>query len=49
MFKIPAVIAIGKAHGKSGAQVSLKWQVQRGIPVIPKTHQKEYMLENMDL
>jgi len=45
----PLVTGIGKAHGKSGAQVSLKWQVQRGIPVIPKTHQKEYMLENMDL
>ena len=45
----PLVTGIGKAHGKSGAQVSLKWQVQRGIPVIPKTHEKEYMLENMDL
>eukprot|EP01046_Picozoa_sp_COSAG06_P007445 COSAG06_NODE_364_length_16784_cov_21.917231_4_plen_410_part_00 len=45
----PLVTSIGKAHGKSGAQVSLKWQIQRGIPVIPKTHQKEYMLENIDL
>lgn len=28
----PMVTKIGKAHGKSGAQVSLRWQVQRGIP-----------------
>jgi diketogulonate reductase-like aldo/keto reductase len=40
---------IGKKHGKSAAQVSLKWVVQQGIPVLPKTHKKEYMLENIDL
>jgi diketogulonate reductase-like aldo/keto reductase len=43
------VSKIGAAHGKTGAQVSLKWQVQRGIPVIPKTSTKEYMLQNLDL
>ena len=41
--------AIGKKHGKTAAQVSLKWVVQQGIPVLPKTHKKEYMLENVDL
>ena len=45
----PMVTKIGKAHGKSGAQVSLRWQVQRGIPVIPKTNQADYMKENIDL
>lgn len=29
--------------------MSLKWVVQQGIPVLPKTHKKEYMLENIDL
>lgn len=43
------VTEIGKAHGKSGAQVSLRWVVQQGIPVIPKTHRKDYMLENVDI
>ena len=43
------VSKIGLAHGKSGAQVSLKWQVQRGIPVIPKTSTKAFMVENLDL
>lgn len=45
----PLVTNIGKKYGKSGAQVSLKWQVMQGIPVIPKTNSVPYMLENIDL
>jgi|EP00937_MAST-01D_sp_MAST-1D-sp2_P003332 diketogulonate reductase-like aldo/keto reductase len=40
---------IGQKYGKTGAQVSLKWQVQQGIPVIPKTHRVDYMKQNIDL
>merc|ERR1740117_1476198 len=43
------VTTIGAAHNKSGAQVSLKWAVQQGIPVLPKTHRAEYMTENVGL
>eukprot|EP00941_MAST-03F_sp_MAST-3F-sp1_P005751 g5751.t1 len=43
------VTSIGAKYGKTGAQVSLKWLVQQGIPVIPKTDTKEHLLENMDL
>ena len=43
------VTSIGKKYGKTGAQVSLKWQVQSGIPVIPKTTNPEYMAQNIDL
>ena len=43
------VTTIGKAHGKSGAQVSLKWQVQSGIPVIPKANNEAFLKENIDL
>lgn len=43
------VTSIGKKYGKSGAQVALRWQVQQGIPVIPKTYKKKFMLENIDL
>jgi diketogulonate reductase-like aldo/keto reductase len=43
------VTGIGKKYGKSGAQVSLRWQVQQGIPVIPKTDNVNYMAENIDL
>merc|ERR1711968_422542 len=45
----PLVSEIGKKYGKTGAQVSLKWQIQQGIPVIPKTHKVEYMKQNVDL
>jgi diketogulonate reductase-like aldo/keto reductase len=45
----PFVTSIGKKYGKSGAQVSLKWVVQQGIPVLPKSSHKAYQLENMDL
>ena len=45
----PLVSDIGKKYGKTGAQVSLKWQIQQGIPVIPKTHKVEYMKQNVDL
>ena len=43
------VTSIGKKYGKTGAQVSLKWQVQSGIPVIPKTKNPDYMAQNIDL
>ena len=45
----PLVTNIGKKYGKSGAQVSLKWQVQSGIPVIPKTDNPVHLQENIDL
>lgn len=43
------VTGIGKKYGKSGAQVALKWQVQQGIPVIPKTSNPTHMEQNIDL
>jgi len=45
----PLVTGIGKKYNKTGAQVSLKWIAQQGIPVIPKTDKREHMLENVDL
>jgi 2,5-diketo-D-gluconate reductase B len=37
---------IGRAYGKSGAQVSLRWLVQQGIPVIPRTSRIARLSEN---
>jgi diketogulonate reductase-like aldo/keto reductase len=37
---------IGKAHGKSAAQVSLRFVVQQGIAVIPRTSRVERLSEN---
>jgi 2,5-diketo-D-gluconate reductase B len=38
---------IGKAHGKSAVQVSLRFLVQRGIAVIPRTNRLERLSENL--
>ncbi|GBG24949.1 Prostaglandin F synthase [Hondaea fermentalgiana] len=43
------VTEIGKKYGKSGAQVSLKWQVQQGIPVIPKSDEASHIIANAQL
>ena len=45
-----AVLArIGKAHGKSAAQVGLRYLVQQNIVVIPKTSRPERLAENLAL
>ncbi len=43
----PAVMAIAAAHDKSPAQVVLRWGVQRGTAVIPKTSRVERLVENL--
>ena len=40
---------IGKAHGKTAAQVCLRWLVQQGIAVIPRTSKIERLEENFAL
>jgi diketogulonate reductase-like aldo/keto reductase len=40
---------IGKAHGKMAAQVCLRWLVQQGIVVIPRTSRVERLEENFSL
>jgi diketogulonate reductase-like aldo/keto reductase len=48
--KDDAVLArIGKAHGKTAAQVSLRFLVQQGIAVIPRTSKIERLQENLAL
>jgi 2,5-diketo-D-gluconate reductase A len=37
---------IGNAHGKSVAQVVLRWLIQRGVVVIPKSVRADRMAEN---
>jgi diketogulonate reductase-like aldo/keto reductase len=39
--------AVGKAHGKTAAQVSLRYLVQQGIVVIPRTSKVERLQENL--
>jgi diketogulonate reductase-like aldo/keto reductase len=45
----PLVTGIGAKYGKTGAQVSLKWAVQQGIPVVPKSNDPAHLAQNLDL
>lgn len=48
-FTNELLVSIGEKYGKSAAQVILRWLIQRGIVVIPKTVHKERMIENFDV
>jgi 2,5-diketo-D-gluconate reductase A len=45
----PAIKAIGERVGKTAAQVTLRWHIQRGDIVFPKSTRPERMRENLDL
>ena len=49
IFTHPVLTAIGQKYGKSAAQVALRWNVQRGVIVIPKSVHKERMEQNIDI
>lgn len=48
-FSNETLAAIGAAHGKTGPQVALRYLLQRGIIVIPKSTHKERMAQNLQL
>ena len=49
IFTHPVLTAIGEKYGKSAAQVALRWNVQRGVVVIPKSTHRERMEQNIDI
>lgn len=49
VFKNPILQQIAQKHGKTTGQVMLRWLLQRGIVVIPKSVHKERMEENMNV
>lgn len=48
-FRNPMLAEIGQAHGKTVAQVALRFLLQRGMILIPKSTHKERMEENFDI
>ena len=48
-FKNPILAEIAAKYGKSVAQVALRWNVQRGVVVIPKSVHKERIQENFNI
>ncbi|MFJ4786149.1 aldo/keto reductase [Streptomyces sp. NPDC088794] len=49
LFRQPLLSEIGAAHGRSVAQVVLRWLTQRGVVAIPKSVRPERMAENLDV
>ncbi|MFF8264237.1 aldo/keto reductase [Streptomyces virginiae] len=49
LFTDPHLSQIAAAHGKSVAQVVLRWLIQRGVVVIPKSVRADRMAENLDV
>ncbi|WAP50697.1 aldo/keto reductase [Arthrobacter sp. ATA002] len=49
LFSDPTLTDIAGAHGKSIAQVVLRWLIQRGVVVIPKSVRPDRMAENMNV
>jgi len=45
----PTLEAIGEKHGKSSAQVVLRWHIQQGLVVIPKSNSIERVRENSEV
>lgn len=49
LFENPVLSAIGYKYNKTTAQVMLRWHLQRGVVVIPKSTHKERMEENFHI
>lgn len=49
LFTDPTLAAIGARHGKTAAQVALRWLVECGVVIIPKSTHRERMIENMSI
>ncbi|WP_349901907.1 aldo/keto reductase [Parafrigoribacterium humi] len=49
LLELPEIAAIAETHGKSAAQVVLRWHLQQGHIVFPKSNHRERMAENFAL
>lgn len=49
MFTDPTLTALAAKYGKSVAQIILRWDLQRGVAVIPKSIHRERLEENLDV
>ena len=49
MFTNPVLKSIAEEHDKTVAQIILRWNVQRGVSIIPKSVHRKRMEENLDI
>ena len=48
-FENKTLLKIAAVHGKAVSQVMLRWNVQRGVVVIPKSTHRERIVQNLDI
>lgn len=48
-FNTPALVEIGAAHGKTAAQIALRYMLEQGVILIPKSVHEERIRENFDI
>lgn len=49
LLKDPVIVAIAEAHGKTPAQVILRWHIQEGLSVIPGSSNPSHIEENIQI
>lgn len=49
IFTEPALVEVGERHGKTAAQVALRYLLQLGVAVVPKSSHRPRMVENLDV
>ncbi len=49
LFANPVLLEIARNHGKTVAQIVLRWHLERGVAVIPGSVSAEHMRENIAL
>lgn len=49
IFAEPVLVEAGRRHGKTAAQTALRYLVENGIPVLPKSAHRERLRENLDI
>lgn len=49
LLQDPLILSLASKHSKSPAQILLRWGVQRGTAIIPKTSSERRLRENLDV
>ena len=49
LLEEPSLVELAEKHGKSVAQIILRWDVQNGVVTIPKSVKQHRIVENADI
>ena len=49
IFRDPTLVGVGRRHGRTAAQVALRYLLQLGVAVVPKSSRRPRMAENLDV